>query len=357
MFGVPDNEDPDPYGVLALEKAGMAVRDAGTHEPASWEQFSFNPSPTSPIHAVFAARTSGERPRSYSSRPGSWRTSTQSSVLLTAPKAPSSLRTSIEQSRPSPTMADSSTQTDFPDLPISTRTSARTSVTDSRRSSRGSGSNSRRSSKMQDVPEGKVLDTSPERREPASVSTANGYTTPPRTPPVDDTPRPAVRHQIAEEPDHDHDEDDDEDDEEVQIVEQPVMHSIQTIQPVSQQAISKARLVTVAKRLPPKLPPRNPNRSGKGPIVIGASPIGSPREASPATSDRLSSRASHRSISPPSSTAHASLAKDMEEIKLDDEDDEIEQRNPWAKVQEQRKSEEAEREIKRGRESMPGGFD
>ena len=251
-------------------------------------------------------------------------------------------------------MADSSTQTDFPDLPISTRTSARTSVSDSRRSSRGSGSNSRRSSKMQDVPEDKVLDTSPERREPASVSTANGYTTPPRTPPVDDTPRPVARHSITE---NEHDDDDEEDDEEVQIVEQPVMHSIQTIQPVSQQVISKARLVTVAKRLPPKLPPRNPNRGGKGPVVIDASPSGSPREASPATSDRLSSRASHRSISPPSSIAHASLTKDMEEIKLDDEDDEIEQRNPWAKVQEQRKSEEAERETKKGRESMPGGFD
>jgi lipid-binding SYLF domain-containing protein len=364
MFGVPDNEDPDPYGVLALEKAGMAVRDAGTHERASWEQFSFNPSPTSPIHAVFAARTSGERPRSYSSRPGSWRTSTQSSVLLTAPKAPSSLRTSIEQPRPSPTMADSSTQTDFPDLPISTRTSARTSVSESRRSSRGSGSNSRRSSKMQGVPEDKVLDTSPERREPASVSKANGYTTPPRTPPVDETPRPAARQHITEAAglgiDHD-DEDDDDDDEheEAQIVEQPVMHSIQTIQPVSvsQQNISKARLVTVAKRVAPKLPPRNPNRGGKGPIVIDASPTGSPREASPATSDRLSSRASHRSISPPSSTAHGSLTKGMEEIKLDDEDDEIEQRNPWAKVQEQRKSEEAEREKQKGRESMPGGFD
>jgi lipid-binding SYLF domain-containing protein len=364
MFGVPDNEDPDPYGVLALEKAGMAVRDAGTQERASWEQFSFNPSPTSPIHAVFAARTSGERPRSYSSRPGSWRTSTQSSVLLTAPKAPSSLRTSIEQPRPSPTMADSSTQTDFPDLLISTRTSARTSVSESRRSSRGSGSNSRRSSKMQGVPEDKVLDTSPERREPASVSKANGYTTPPRTPPVDETPRPAARQHNTEAAglgiDHD-DEYDDEDDEheEAQIVEQPVMHSIQTIQPVSvsQQNISKARLVTVAKRVAPKLPPRNPNRGGKGPIVIDASPTGSPREASPATSDRLSSRASHRSISPPSSTAHGSLTKGMEEIKLDDEDDEIEQRNPWAKVQEQRKSEEAEREKRKGRESMPGGFD
>ena len=153
--------------------------------------------------------------------------------------------------------------------------------------------------------------------------------------------------------------DDDDEHEEAQIVEQPVMHSIQTIQPVSvsQQNISKARLVTVAKRVAPKLPPRNPNRGGKGPIVIDASPTGSPREASPDTSDRLSSRASHRSISPPSSTAHGSLTKGMEEIKLDDEDDEIEQRNPWAKVQEQRKSEEAEREKRKGRESMPGGFD
>jgi hypothetical protein len=47
----------------------------------------------------------------------------------------------------------------------------------------------------------------------------------------------------------------------------------------------------------------------------------------------------------------------MEEIKLTDndaEDEEIEQRNPWAKVQTHRKSEEEKRT---GRESMPGGFD
>jgi hypothetical protein len=47
----------------------------------------------------------------------------------------------------------------------------------------------------------------------------------------------------------------------------------------------------------------------------------------------------------------------MENIKLDDDEDEIEQRNPWAKVQETRKTEEAEVEKKKGRESMPGGFD
>jgi lipid-binding SYLF domain-containing protein len=356
LFGVPDNEDPDPYGVLALEKEGMAVRDANTHERASWEQFSFNPSPTSPIHAVFAARTSGERPRSIVSRPASWRTSTQSSVLTSAPKAPSSLRTSLEQSRPQPVMADSSTQTDFPDLPVS----GRSSMSESRRSS----GTERRSSKMQGVPENAVLDTSPERREPVSVSRANGYTTPPRTPPLDATPKPAARHSEPEsnpqaaENDHEHD---DSDHEEAQIIEQPVVHSIQTIQPATQQKISKARLVTVAKRTTPKLPPRNPNRGGKGPLVIDASSTDSAAEdmeTSPATSARDSRRASSSASPPLLSTIDADVAtKGMEEIKLTDsnvEEAEIEQRNPWAKVQEQRRSEEQKRP---GRESMPGGFE
>jgi lipid-binding SYLF domain-containing protein len=336
FFGVPDNEDPDPYGVLALEKEGMAVRDAGTHERASWEQFSFNPSPTSPIHAVFAARTSGERPRSIVSRPASWRTSTQ-------------------RSRAPPVMADSSTQTDFPDLPVS----GRSSMSESRRSSRGSG-HERRSSKMQGVPENDVLDTSPERQEPINVSKANGYTTPPRTPPLDATPKPATRQLDPEAADHDQDHGDDDDHEEAHIIEQPVVHSIQTIQPATQQKISKARLVTVAKRTTPKLPPRNPNREGKGPLVIDASPTGSTAEdmeASPATSSRASPRASSLATPPLSAAANTDVAKGMEEIKLTDsnvEDEEIEQRNPWARVQEKRKSEEEKRT---GRESMPGGFD
>jgi hypothetical protein len=223
---------------------------------------------------------------------------------------------------------------------------------------------------MQGVPENDVLDTSPERREPVNVSKVNGYTTPPRTPPLSATPKPAVRH-LDNETDHktaENDQDHDFDDhEEAQIIEQPVVHSIQTIQPATQQKISKARLVTVAKRTAPKLPPRNPNRAGRGPLVIDASPIGSTAEdmeASPATSDkesgRVSSKGSRRAsstTSPPLSAANTDVAKGMEEIKLTDndlEDEEIEQRNPWAQVQEKRKSEEEKRT---GRESMPGGFD
>ncbi|KAI1780053.1 hypothetical protein F4818DRAFT_163342 [Hypoxylon cercidicola] len=48
-FGVPDVEDPDPFGVLALEMAGMGIREAGTRLRPDSTQFEYNPSPTSPF--------------------------------------------------------------------------------------------------------------------------------------------------------------------------------------------------------------------------------------------------------------------------------------------------------------------
>ncbi|KAI0842150.1 hypothetical protein F5Y06DRAFT_259108 [Hypoxylon sp. FL0890] len=48
-FGVPDVDDPDPFGVLALEMAGMGIREAGTRLRPDSSQFEFNPSPTSPF--------------------------------------------------------------------------------------------------------------------------------------------------------------------------------------------------------------------------------------------------------------------------------------------------------------------
>ncbi|EPE06038.1 las seventeen-binding protein [Ophiostoma piceae UAMH 11346] len=48
-FGIPDATDPDPFGIIALEMAGLEIREAGSkHRPAS--QFDFtNASPTSPL--------------------------------------------------------------------------------------------------------------------------------------------------------------------------------------------------------------------------------------------------------------------------------------------------------------------
>ena len=52
-FGLPDEDDPDPFGVLALQKEGFEIREAGTNSRPSLEAFEYKPSPTSPIYSNF----------------------------------------------------------------------------------------------------------------------------------------------------------------------------------------------------------------------------------------------------------------------------------------------------------------
>ncbi|KAK5744354.1 hypothetical protein LTR17_002064 [Elasticomyces elasticus] len=322
MFGVPEKDDPDPYGVLALEKEGLGVKEAGTLKRASWEEFSFNPSPTSPVHQAYK-RNSQELARAASVR-SSWRASAFSNEI----KSPSSLRNSMDRplSKPPSIYTDTATQTDHPDDP---QTPSRRS-TRSRRSSRGS-------MHMPDVPENGVLDTSPERKEPRNASRAMGYTTPPQTPPID----------------LDHDDLDDD-----VHIEEPVVHTIQTAQPASPTVISKVRMINVPKRgPPPMLPPRNPQRSG--PLVIDASPIvASTPEISTLPVVEKDDAAAAAVESERGSVAESSQQKHenvlnvkegMEMVKLDD-DEEERMPNPWAKVEETRNREN------RNSSPMPGGF-
>ncbi|KAI0164975.1 hypothetical protein GGR57DRAFT_219961 [Xylariaceae sp. FL1272] len=48
-FGLPNTNDPDPFGVVALEMAGMTIREAGSHLRPDSSQFEYHPSPTSPV--------------------------------------------------------------------------------------------------------------------------------------------------------------------------------------------------------------------------------------------------------------------------------------------------------------------
>ena len=53
-FGLPPTEDdPDPFGVHALEQEGMEIREAGTKSRPSLEAFEYRPSPASPIFSNF----------------------------------------------------------------------------------------------------------------------------------------------------------------------------------------------------------------------------------------------------------------------------------------------------------------
>ncbi|KAK5219403.1 hypothetical protein LTR99_010366 [Exophiala xenobiotica] len=73
VFGIPAEDDPDPYGVKALEAEGLAIREAGTHQRPSAEVFEFRPSPTSPIYAHFSRKSVDGSIRSRT-----WRDSTHS---------------------------------------------------------------------------------------------------------------------------------------------------------------------------------------------------------------------------------------------------------------------------------------
>ncbi|KAF2100300.1 DUF500-domain-containing protein, partial [Rhizodiscina lignyota] len=76
MFGIPDKEDPDPFGFKALQEQGLDIREAGSKARASQDEFDFRPSPTSPIHSIINRRSMDTTSLNRGdSRRNSWRVS------------------------------------------------------------------------------------------------------------------------------------------------------------------------------------------------------------------------------------------------------------------------------------------
>ncbi len=103
-FGLPPPEDdPDPFGVHALEHEGMVIREAGTKSRPSSEAFEYKPAPSSPIFSTFARQNSTAK--RHSKRDSSSRLSiastdrgTQTEIALDSPRPTSSPRGSGAQS-------------------------------------------------------------------------------------------------------------------------------------------------------------------------------------------------------------------------------------------------------------------
>ena len=159
-------EDPDPYGVKALQAEGLEIREAGTKSRPSAEVFEFKPATTSPVYSNF--RKSME----LRERANSWRQSMNSIASV-----------------------DKATQTDEED------------------SRSASHSPAKRSSQP----------PSPIRKETEHVRDSS-----------DDDVQVDGIDSPAQEPVH-----------------------VETAVPV----VVRARMVSVPKRLPPSLPPRNPSRT------------------------------------------------------------------------------------------------
>ncbi|PSK51801.1 SH3 domain-containing protein [Elsinoe australis] len=287
VFGVPAKDDPDPYGVLQLEKEGMVIKEAGTQKRASWEQFTFSPAITSPVFDTFERNSNRDSRSPAISRRGSWMTNTHSQASTVVTNTGGERRSSKDSIKSPVSMTDMSTQTD--DLPPPPPSPGRHSF-------RNSAINSQRPS-MDHIPENDVAPSSPSlhsrsgswvgRKRSVQSSLSQPSTPPTRTSVSEDEPQTDGAASASEGNDADaEDTTDDLDDEEPIVVEEPVVHTIHTA--AAPKVIQKARMVTVPKRgPPPSLPPRNPNRSS-GPYVING--------------DRPSSRASNTSAISPSAT-------------------------------------------------------
>jgi lipid-binding SYLF domain-containing protein len=260
VFGVPDRADPDPYGFIALEREGLAVREAGTRRKASRDSFHFAPAPSSPLFGAF--RRDGEDPPGggAASRRSSWRASALSSTG---------------------TMTDTATQTAGDDgpPPLPSRPGSAAMVRAS----------------MSSIPEAdhpatsssiaaRLAPASPSKPAPPALPARVASTiTPPMTPVASTTTTTAARSPVSplsagSEADDEDDGDDgyasaeegdfsdddefagygDDDSPVIEIVTLPVATAAAT---TPKATMMHPRLVTVVKPPAPALPPRNPVRA------------------------------------------------------------------------------------------------
>ncbi|KAF2148316.1 DUF500-domain-containing protein [Myriangium duriaei CBS 260.36] len=349
-FGVPDKDDPDPYGVLQLEKEGMVIREAGTQKRASWEQFTFSPAITSPVFETFDRRSNRDSRSSALSRRSSAMTSPQINGGMFGSMITSDARSSRDSPRTPASMSDAGTQTD--DLPPPPQSPSRSSF-------RTSALAATTHSSMEHIPENEPLPSSPSTHsrsgswvgaKQSSRSSASRSSTPPtkHSTSEEEMPHDVEIEDVA-------DGADDEDEEEAVVVEAPVLQSVQ--RPVATKVLQRARMVDVPKRGPPPLlPPRNPNRKS-GPIVVGGDRPDSRASQISQVSQVSSIRASHEEpsvaadhvVSPIEPENHAeAIIKEGGDVHKD----------PWTGVLARHDSIDDVNTAEKGRSSpdMPGAF-
>lgn len=284
-FGIPSPDDPDPFGVLALEMAGLEIREAGTRLRPASSQFEYVPSPTSPLFPRFSKRQSIDTMATRSNR---------GSCL--------SVRTENTHT------TDACTQTETSNTPHTTPSLAHSDDSRDRASlekMRG----------LENVIEEEVdytkIDFSPIRQF-SNQHSLDGMTMIDSSTSTDDdqhTDRDSTRYdetvvaadvplpiETVEE-DDDGDDADDEDDELDDDDDEPVVvfEVASAVQPVrtavvsSQVVQAKGSIVTIPKRIPPPLPLRNPARSSQAKSDLGdVSGLMSPARSSFASDERVS---------------------------------------------------------------------
>ncbi|KAM0294750.1 hypothetical protein ACHAO9_001187 [Fusarium lateritium] len=251
-FGIPHMDDPDPFGVLALEMAGLEIREAGSRLRPTSSQFDFNPAPTSPAFSKFN------------------RQSVDTFVSKSNRNSYMSSRTVKSQ------MTDAGTQTDVGATPETTPSpgqsedgfdrSTRTQIPEA-------------TEEEEEVDYTKV-DLTPIRHlsgahTPLSTTSHNSTTAVEhdtlKVEPRDDTDKASSNYDSDRDDKSSRNAGDDSESEaeEDEEEEEPVVFEVAAVQPARTQAVAsrmihaKGSMVTIPKRIPPPLPMRSPARTSR----------------------------------------------------------------------------------------------
>lgn len=306
-FGVPNADDPDPFGVIALEMAGLEIREAGSRRRPASSQFEFNPAPSSPLFNN-VSRRSIDTYLSRSNR-GSVMSSksqgTQTDQVIT-PETGLSRNASDDGQHEAaaeklPTVIEPE-EVDYTKIDISSIQHLR-----------------RKSSVRQSI---KVQPPSPAKSKPSTLD--HGSET--------EADKQSAGNDTDDEKDADADDEDDDIDESLDEADDTIVYEIATAAPPTRTAIlstqvtqvihAKGALVTIPKRIPPPLPARSPARTSRASkSEFGdVSSLRSPLRSSFQSSD-IASRAATPSIDEvsPNSTVdtHVVENKHEEDAKAD----------------------------------------
>lgn len=263
-FGLLNSEDPDPFGILALEMAGMEIREAGSRARPTSSQLDFHPQRMSSLSKVQRQSIETSNNRSNRGSLMSTRTvksqttdvATQTDTGNTSETSPSPGRSENGQGRGSTEIAKNTAddvdheEIDFTVIDMSALDRIRQPLVDE-------------SAATVDSSKLGPLHAAASDFDTASKASSN-YGDADENELERDTSVPSSK--IAEDDDDDEDDDEDEDDED-DDEEEPVIFEVATVQPARTQVVAsrvvqaKGNVVTIPKRIPPPLPTRNPARA------------------------------------------------------------------------------------------------
>ena len=245
-FGVPKVDDPDPFGILALEMAGLEIREAGSKARPSSSQVDLANGPITPALSKFSRQSLDTR-----SNRGSYMST------RTAKSQGTDIGTRNNKDlSPAPRESDdspSSVNGDPDEIDYTT-----VDMTPLRHISQEYANDA----KLPDEDAANAKPRTTARRSPSPARASEKETVAAQ----DDSKGSGKNGENDDDDEGDDDEDDDDDDDDD---EEPVVYEVAAVQPTKTQAVAsrmihaRGNVVTIAKRVPPPLPRRSPARMSR----------------------------------------------------------------------------------------------